>query len=135
MPKPALIRIPTEPIGSIPRPLTLIERVAQGGSEDANEDPDLAPFFEDAIRDTIERFEATGSPVVTDGEQRKYLGFATTACTGFPTRPRMVSPSHSQTVTHAACPGSQTARSGIGDTLTVTWISPCAMRTSPSSRQ
>src|SRR6266516_906090 len=77
MAKSASIGIPTEPIGSIPRPLALIQRVARGGSEDANEDPDLAPLFEDAIRDTIERFEATGSPVVTDGEQRKDLGSAT----------------------------------------------------------
>src|SRR5438552_5134566 len=67
------ISIPTEPIGSIPRPLALIDRVAKGDSED----PNLAPLYEDAIRDTIERFEATGSPVVTDGEQRKYHNFAT----------------------------------------------------------
>ena len=73
MAKPASISIPTEPIGSIPRPADLIERVAKGDSED----PGLAPFFEDAVRDTIERFEAAGSPVVTDGEQRKYFNFAT----------------------------------------------------------
>src|SRR5206468_6619946 len=84
MAKAASISIPTEPIGSIPRPLALIERVAQAGSEDANEDPDLAPLFEDAVRDTIERFEATGSPVVTDGEQRKYSGFATYCVHGLP---------------------------------------------------
>jgi 5-methyltetrahydropteroyltriglutamate--homocysteine methyltransferase len=41
------------------------------------DDPDLAPLYEEAIRDTIERFEATGSPVVTDGEQKKYLNFCT----------------------------------------------------------
>ena len=29
-------------------------------------------MYEEAIRDTIENFEATGSPVITDGEQRKY---------------------------------------------------------------
>ena len=34
--------------------------------------PNLAPFYEGPIRETIERFEAAGSPVVTDGEQRKY---------------------------------------------------------------
>src|SRR5260221_9098909 len=73
MARPASISIPTEPIGSIPRPADLIERVAKGDSED----PGLAPFFEDAVRDTIERFEAAGSPVVTDGEQRKYFNFAT----------------------------------------------------------
>src|SRR5437762_3383558 len=84
MAKAASISIPTEPIGSIPRPLALIERVAQAGSGDANEDPDLAPLFEDAVRDTLERFEATGSPVVTDGEQRKYAGFATYCVHGLP---------------------------------------------------
>src|SRR5438093_8525805 len=84
MAKSASIGIPTEPIGSIPRPLALIQRVARGGSEDANEDPDLAPLFEDAVRETIERFEATGSPVVTDGEQRKYIGFAMYCVHGLP---------------------------------------------------
>jgi 5-methyltetrahydropteroyltriglutamate--homocysteine methyltransferase len=73
MTTPAQITIPTEPIGSIPRPHDLIERIAKGDSED----PSLAPLYENAIRDTIERFEATGSPIVTDGEQRKYHNFAT----------------------------------------------------------
>jgi 5-methyltetrahydropteroyltriglutamate--homocysteine methyltransferase len=76
----ASISIPTEPIGSIPRPIDLIERVAKGDSED----PNLAPLYEDAIRDTIKRFEATGSPVVTDGEQRKYHNFATYCVHGLP---------------------------------------------------
>jgi 5-methyltetrahydropteroyltriglutamate--homocysteine methyltransferase len=80
MATPTPISIPTEPIGSIPRPLDLIERVAKGDSED----PDLAPLYEAAIRDTIERFEATGSPVVTDGEQRKYHNFATYCIHGLP---------------------------------------------------
>jgi 5-methyltetrahydropteroyltriglutamate--homocysteine methyltransferase len=80
MGKPARLTIPTEPIGSIPRPVDLIERVAKGDSED----PNLAPFYEDAIRDTIERFEATGSPVITDGEQRKYHNFATYCVHGLP---------------------------------------------------
>src|SRR5438552_18438977 len=74
------ISIPTEPIGSIPRPLALIDRVAKGDSED----PNLAPLYEDAIRDTIERFDATGSPVITDGEQRKYHNFATYCVHGLP---------------------------------------------------
>jgi 5-methyltetrahydropteroyltriglutamate--homocysteine methyltransferase len=78
--KAASISIPTEPIGSIPRPIHLIETVAKGDSED----PNLAPLYEDAIRDTIERFEATGSPVVTDGEQRKYHNFATYCVHGLP---------------------------------------------------
>src|SRR2546422_2635472 len=80
MAKPASLTIPTEPIGSIPRPIDLIERVAQGDSED----PNLAPVYEDAIRDTIARFEAAGSPVVTDGEQKKYHNFATYCVHGLP---------------------------------------------------
>jgi 5-methyltetrahydropteroyltriglutamate--homocysteine methyltransferase len=80
MDEPSKITIPTEPIGSIPRPVELIERVAKSDSED----PGLAPAYEDAIRDTIERFEAAGSPVVTDGEQRKYHNFATYCIHGLP---------------------------------------------------
>jgi 5-methyltetrahydropteroyltriglutamate--homocysteine methyltransferase len=72
--------IPTEPIGSIPRPLRLIDAIGQLG----NEDPSLAPLYEEAIRDTIERFEATGSPVITDGEQRKYHNFWTYSVHGLP---------------------------------------------------
>ena len=68
-----VIPIPTEPIGSIPRPPELIEAVA----ERATDDPSLDPLYEEAIRDTVERFEATGSPVITDGEQRKYHNFWT----------------------------------------------------------
>jgi len=64
------LTIPTEPIGSIPRSAALIEKVAKGDSDDP-------AVYEDAVRDTIERFEATGSPVVTDGEQWKYHDFAT----------------------------------------------------------
>jgi 5-methyltetrahydropteroyltriglutamate--homocysteine methyltransferase len=65
--------IPTEPIGSIPRPTPLIEAIGHQG----HDHPALTPMYEDAIRDTIARFEATGSPVVTDGEQRKYHNFWT----------------------------------------------------------
>ena len=72
--------IPTEPIGSIPRPLRLIEAVAAKGGMD----PSLDPLYEEAVRDTIERFEATGSPVITDGEQRKYHNFWTYCVHGLP---------------------------------------------------
>ena len=37
---------------------------------------ELESAFESAVRDTVQRFEATGSPVITDGEQRK-SSFAT----------------------------------------------------------
>jgi 5-methyltetrahydropteroyltriglutamate--homocysteine methyltransferase len=74
------IAIPTEPIGSIPRPRALIERLAEGDGDD----PELSRLYDDAIRDTIERFEATGSPVITDGEQRKYQNFLTYGVQGLP---------------------------------------------------
>jgi len=48
MGKAARITIPTEPTGSIPRPVDLIERVAMSDSEA----PNLDPLYEDAIRDT-----------------------------------------------------------------------------------
>jgi hypothetical protein len=41
--------IPTKPIGSIPRPPSLIEAVANGDSDG----PELTPLYEGAIRDTI----------------------------------------------------------------------------------
>jgi len=72
--------IPTEPIGSLPRPPALIEAVERGSSDD----PALDPLYEDAIRDTIQRFEETGSPVITDGEQRKYHNFWTYCVHGLP---------------------------------------------------
>jgi 5-methyltetrahydropteroyltriglutamate--homocysteine methyltransferase len=65
--------IPTEPIGSIPRPPSLIAAVADKGGD--VDHPALEPLFDEAIRDTVARFEATGSPVVSDGEQRKYHNF------------------------------------------------------------
>ncbi len=70
--------IPTEPIGSIPRPPELIEAI----SSSHGLDPKLDPLYERSIQDTIERFEATGSPVVTDGEQRKFHNFWTYAVHG-----------------------------------------------------
>jgi len=62
--------LPTEPIGSIPRPEALIEgmQAAAAGQILAEK---LETLFDDAVRDTIRRFEETGSPVITDGEQRK----------------------------------------------------------------
>jgi 5-methyltetrahydropteroyltriglutamate--homocysteine methyltransferase len=73
--------LPTEPIGSIPRPPALLDAIAEWGSDD----PRLEPLYEAAIRDTITEFEATGSPIVTDGEQRKYHNFWTYPVEGLPT--------------------------------------------------
>ncbi|MBA3948512.1 MAG: cobalamin-independent methionine synthase II family protein [Acidobacteria bacterium] len=72
--------IPTEPIGSLPRTPELLDALER---TDAN-DPALEPLYDEAIRDTIERFEATGSPVITDGEQRKYHNFWTYSVHGLP---------------------------------------------------
>ncbi len=62
--------LPTEPIGSIPRPQALQDgmQAAADGTIPAER---LDALFDDAVRDTLRRFEDTGSPVVTDGEQRK----------------------------------------------------------------
>src|SRR6266436_881978 len=73
--------IPTEPIGSIPRPPRLIQAITASGD---HADPKLDSLYEEAIRDTIDRFEATGSPVITDGEQRKYHNFCTYCVHGLP---------------------------------------------------
>jgi 5-methyltetrahydropteroyltriglutamate--homocysteine methyltransferase len=64
------VPIPTEPIGSVPRPSSLIaaygER-ATGRLSTARFDQ----IAQEALRETIASFEATGSPVITDGEQTK----------------------------------------------------------------
>jgi 5-methyltetrahydropteroyltriglutamate--homocysteine methyltransferase len=67
--------LPTEPIGSIPRSPELQAgmQAAVAGTISPDE---LDVLFDDAVKETLRRFEATGSPVVTDGEQRKQ-SFAT----------------------------------------------------------
>jgi 5-methyltetrahydropteroyltriglutamate--homocysteine methyltransferase len=74
--------IPTEPIGSIPRPLDLLQAMR---AHDAGEigDADLTAAQDNAVRDTIGRLEELGSPVVTDGEQSK-PSFATYPIAGAP---------------------------------------------------
>jgi 5-methyltetrahydropteroyltriglutamate--homocysteine methyltransferase len=64
------VGIPTEPIGSIPRPPELMDAVA-GFAEGRTSQAELDERYDAALRDTIERFEATGSPVISDGEQTK----------------------------------------------------------------
>ncbi len=67
--------IPTEPVGSVPRPRELQEAIAlhSNGRLLAQE---LDALFDKIVSETITRFEATGSPVVSDGEQTK-SSFAT----------------------------------------------------------
>jgi 5-methyltetrahydropteroyltriglutamate--homocysteine methyltransferase len=64
------LSIPTEPIGSIPRPQALIDGMGAFAAGDLPEAA-LRELQDEALRDTIERFEATGSPVISDGEQTK----------------------------------------------------------------
>jgi 5-methyltetrahydropteroyltriglutamate--homocysteine methyltransferase len=66
--------IPTEPIGSLPRLPALLEAIRRAGSADH---PDLEPLYERAIAESVRELEGAGSPVVTDGEQRKYHNFWT----------------------------------------------------------
>src|SRR3569623_1467282 len=70
--------IPTEPIGSIPRPASLLMGIAEKGHMNR----ELYQLYDVAVKDTIERVEATGSPVITDGEQRKYHNFWTYSVDG-----------------------------------------------------
>ncbi|GLZ35220.1 5-methyltetrahydropteroyltriglutamate--homocysteine methyltransferase [Lentzea sp. NBRC 105346] len=62
--------IPTEPIGSIPRPASLLTALGDHAAGRIGDDG-LAAQVSDAIADTLKRFAETGSPVVTDGEQGK----------------------------------------------------------------
>ena len=62
--------IPTEPIGSIPRPQTLIEAMGEFAAGRITPS-EMSRLSDSALRDTISRLEATGSPVISDGEQTK----------------------------------------------------------------
>lgn len=71
----AVTGIPTEPVGSLPRPSGLQQAYA---AYDAGEigKGELEAEQEAAVRDSIERYEATDSPIISDGEQR-WSSFAT----------------------------------------------------------
>ncbi|WP_367130555.1 MULTISPECIES: cobalamin-independent methionine synthase II family protein [Streptomyces] len=66
----AAATIPTEPIGSIPRPAELLAAMAAHAAGRIGDD-ELASVQDRAVRDTVRRLEEIGSPVVTDGEQAK----------------------------------------------------------------
>ncbi len=64
------MKIATEPVGSVPRPAYLqsaMKSFAQGQIGEK----ELAAETEKALKETIQQLEATGSPVITDGEQSK----------------------------------------------------------------
>jgi len=72
--------LPTEPIGSIPRPTHLLAALSAHAAGRISAEQ-LHVAEEAALRDTIARFEDTGSPIITDGEQTK-PSFATYPLTG-----------------------------------------------------
>ena len=62
--------IPTEPIGSVPRPAYLLDamKLHSEGSLDAK---GVADVTDRAVKETILAMEETGSAIITDGEQSK----------------------------------------------------------------
>jgi 5-methyltetrahydropteroyltriglutamate--homocysteine methyltransferase len=62
--------IPTEPIGSIPRPPELLAAMRAHAAGKIR-DESFHAAQESALKDTIQRLEETGSSVITDGEQTK----------------------------------------------------------------
>jgi methionine synthase II (cobalamin-independent) len=61
--------IPTEPVGSLPRPAKLQETFAAYDAGKITHE-ELVREQDAACLDSIKRMEATGSPIVSDGEQR-----------------------------------------------------------------
>ncbi|MFF0576882.1 cobalamin-independent methionine synthase II family protein [Streptosporangium saharense] len=76
------MEIPTEPIGSIPRPPELLTALADHADGRIG-DEELAARQAEAVAETIRRLEETGSPVLVDGEQSK-PSFATYPIAGLP---------------------------------------------------
>ena len=71
--------IPTEPVGSLPRPSWLQRAYAQYDAGEITRDQ-LEAEQDKAVRDSIEHQEETGTPIISDGEQR-WTSFATYAIT------------------------------------------------------
>lgn len=71
-----MISLPTEAIGSIPRTekLMLAQRQFDVGQIDAQA---MSVAYDEATQLTLQELEATGSPIISDGEQRKSHSFAT----------------------------------------------------------
>lgn len=64
------MKIFTEPIGSIPRPKYLVDAMTAFSKNDITPE-EFEKLAMQALVETIQLFEATGSPVITDGEQTK----------------------------------------------------------------
>ena len=57
--------LPTENVGSVPRPDYLLDAMGSGDPEA------FAQAADKAVAETLEAMAATGSPIITDGEQSK----------------------------------------------------------------
>jgi len=77
------MHIQTEPIGSVPRP-SYLQNALAAFSKNEIALTELNVHIERALKETIEAFEGTGSPVITDGEQSK-PSFATYPLAGLQT--------------------------------------------------
>ena len=62
--------LPTEPVGSLPRP-TRLQRVVLDAEIGLVSQDELRAEQDRAVRDTLKRLEETESPIVSDGEQRR----------------------------------------------------------------
>jgi methionine synthase II (cobalamin-independent) len=71
--------IPTEPVGSLPRPSKLQAAYADYDAGSITREQ-LEAEQDEAVKDSISRGEATGAPIISDGEQR-WSSFATYAIT------------------------------------------------------
>jgi len=60
--------IPTQPVGSLPRPAKLQAAYANYDAGSITKE-ELESEQEEAVKDSISRFEDTGSPIIADGEQ------------------------------------------------------------------
>ncbi len=63
----AVTGIPTEPVGSLPRPQALLDAYAEHDAGRIDDDA-LGAAQDRAVRDTMAQYEATGAPIVSDGE-------------------------------------------------------------------
>ena len=71
----SLQMIPSEPVGSLPRPIELQQAMADFAKGCIKKE-ELDILFDNVVAETVASFEATGSPIISDGEQTK-SSFAT----------------------------------------------------------
>ncbi|MDI6022936.1 hypothetical protein QBL02_05195 [Leucobacter sp. UT-8R-CII-1-4] len=67
---PSGSELPTEPVGSLPRPSAL-QRAVLDAETGLITQAELAAAQQHAVEDTLDRFAATESPLLSDGEQRR----------------------------------------------------------------